>query len=96
MLTFPNIISMNGDTLNAQWRPFLKDQPEEDTRQYFKTYQLNVFNRWGTPVFESSSSTPYWKPSDLSLGTYFYTFEYETTCGSGQKDALSGSVMIAR
>ncbi len=96
MLTFPNIISMNGDTLNAQWRPFLKDQPEEDTRQYFKTYQLNVFNRWGTPIFESSSSTPYWKPSDLSLGTYFYTFEYETTCGSGQQDALSGSVMIAK
>jgi hypothetical protein len=96
MLTFPNIISMNGDTLNAQWRPFLKDQPEEDTRQYFKTYQLNVFNRWGTPIFESSSSTPYWKPSELSLGTYFYTFVYETTCGTGKKDEISGSVMIAK
>jgi hypothetical protein len=96
MLVFPNIISMNGDTLNAQWRPFLKDQPEEDTRQYFKTYQLNIFNRWGTPIFESSPSIPYWKPNDISQGTYFYTFVYETTCGTGKKDEMSGSVMIAK
>ncbi len=96
LLSFPNIISMNGDTLNAVWRPFLLDQPDEDTRQYFKTYQLHVFNRWGSHIFESTPSTPYWKPNDQSQGTYYYTFEYETTCGTGKKDAIGGSVMIAK
>jgi Bacterial lectin/CHU_C Type IX secretion signal domain len=95
-IELPNIITFNGDSANYIWRPFLKSNAEEDIMPYLSEYRLQVFNRWGNRVFESTVSTPYWKPNDLSEGTYYYILEFLTYCGEGASTKTDGSITILR
>jgi hypothetical protein len=95
-LQFPNIVSMNGDQMNDQWRPFLASEPEKDVRPYFSTYDLKVFNRWGGLLFDSTDTTPYWQPTDISEGTYYYILTYITTCDQGDEGQIDGYVSVNR
>lgn len=95
-IELPNILTFNGDSLNQSWRPFLRSDPEEDIMPYLSEYRLMVFNRWGSMVFESTESSPYWKPDSLSEGTYYYILEYLTYCGEGAATQTGGSVLIVR
>ncbi|MEN9394886.1 MAG: hypothetical protein RL362_1107 [Bacteroidota bacterium] len=95
-LSFPNIISMNQDGLNDEWRPFLADDLSQDVRAYFSTYDLKVYNRWGGIQFDSSDATPYWTPTDVSEGTYYYLLTYVTTCGGGDEGKVDGFVSVNR
>jgi hypothetical protein len=93
-LEFPNILTANEDSLNNVFRPFVSYAQDEDVLPYFSYYQLSIFNRWGEHLFTSSEIEPYWHPKDLSLGTYFYTLLYETTCGTNEKGEVSGAIEL--
>ena len=60
-----NIITPNGDNFN--------DVLEFQYLEFYSNNKLEVFNRWGTKVFEASPYLNNWNASELSDGTYFYT-----------------------
>ena len=68
----------------------------QDLQSLNSVYQLQIFNRWGNRIFISSETTPYWKPDELSEGTYYFILEYLTYCGEGASTATDGSITILR
>jgi gliding motility-associated-like protein len=63
----PNIITPNGDGEN-QFLVF-------ENLDLFPQPKLEVFNRWGTKVYESDNYQNNWSPSDLNPGVYYFTLE---------------------
>ena len=67
----PNVFSPNGDGKNDVFKPFRNRSVE--------SVQFVVYNRWGTPVFETSDPEVNWDGYDstsgklVSDGTYYYT-----------------------
>lgn len=83
----PNAFSPNGDGINDTWRI-----------QYLESYPgatIEVFNRYGQKVFESTGYTTEWdgffKGSLLPIGTYYYIINPR----NGRK-TITGSVTIIR
>lgn len=66
----PNIITPNGDGEN-QFLVF-------ENLELFPQPKLEVFNRWGTKVFESDNYQNNWSPEDLNPGVYYFTLELGT------------------
>ena len=94
-LTFPNVISPNGDGKNDIWHPFLPGNPELDVMPIFDDYELSVFDRWGTPVQENSGKR-IWNASGAAEGTYFYTVSYSAECGARVEGERNGIVTVLR
>lgn len=91
----PNVFTPNGDGFNDFWKPFPYD--------FVERIQLQVFNRWGSVVFETSNpdinwdGTHYKNHQELAEGTYFYICEvYEHRLIGITKRLLTGSVTILR
>ncbi len=63
----PNIITPNGDGINEIL--LFKNL------EYFKNNKLQVFNRWGTRLYQDNDYKNSWSGKDLSDGTYFYILE---------------------
>ncbi|MDF7812983.1 gliding motility-associated C-terminal domain-containing protein [Hymenobacter sp. YC55] len=58
----PNIITPNGDSLNDAFKPRFSCKPT----------LLQVFNRWGTLVFETKDYHNDWSGKSLPDGVYYY------------------------
>ena len=69
-VTVPNIVTPNGDGEN-QFLVF-------ENLELFPQPKLEVFNRWGTRVYESDNYQNNWSPSDLNPGVYYFTLELGT------------------
>jgi len=83
----PNIVTPNNDGIN-DFIDFGKFQ--------FSTLQLEIYNRFGTTIFESNNPTCIWKPT-VDDGTYFYTAQYSITCNSEkQTKTLKGFITVIR
>jgi gliding motility-associated-like protein len=95
-LAFPNVFSPNGDEKNAVWKPFLLDDPSRDISNFLTDYELHIYNRWGSEVFNSKRSETQWRGDDAAEGVYFYTIQFNTVCGSGQKFNDHGSITLVR
>jgi hypothetical protein len=60
---------------------FLSPGNEDTLNEYFSLdkdlagFILNVYNRWGKPVYQSPSYNDDWNGSDLPAGVYFYTID---------------------
>jgi len=78
----PNIFTPNGDGKNDVF--FFKNL------EFYPNSKLEVFNRWGRKVFESSNYDNKWDGGGLSDGVYYYILK------SPDKDALTGTVTIQR
>jgi gliding motility-associated-like protein len=83
----PNVFSPNGDNINDTWNiRALKD---------FANCTVEIFNRWGQPIFRSNGYQQPWdgtyngKP--LAVATYYYIIDVK----DGQKP-IAGSVTILR
>ncbi|MES2760564.1 MAG: gliding motility-associated C-terminal domain-containing protein [Bacteroidota bacterium] len=70
----PNVITPNGDGINDLFT--IKTSGLKD-------YQLNIFNRWGTKVFSSSSANAHWdgkiNGNTVPDGVYFYILNASTS-----------------
>ncbi len=63
-ITIPNVISPNGDGSNDTWHLV--------NLEYHPNTTVQIFNRWGVLVYESSNYQNNWSADGLSDGTYFY------------------------
>lgn len=86
-----NIITPNADGVNDEFASFL-DCPLE-------AYQLQIFNRWGQVVFESTEPSFRWDGSvngeSVSEGTYFYSIRF-TPQTTNKEVEYRGSVTVVR
>ena len=70
--TLPNIVTPNNDNIN-DFIDFGKYQ--------FTTFHIDLFNRWGNKIAESSDPKWIWYPTCVD-GTYFYIIYYTIACGT--------------
>ncbi len=62
-LYVPNAYTPNSDALNDGFRPVALG---------LKSYELEIYNRWGEKIFVSSDAEPAWLGSDAETGYYLY------------------------
>lgn len=90
MSFIPNSFTPNDDGLNEVFLPVV---PES------KSYTLQVFNRWGTKIFETSSATQGWdgrfKGKECQADVYAYTLEF-TEKTKNKKFIYNGKVLLIR
>jgi hypothetical protein len=73
----PNVLNINQqDDYNNDALNF------GDALFYYSNAAVQVFNRWGDLVYESSNYKNNWIPSDLSDGVYYYTLSVTTPTGT--------------
>ena len=65
----PNVFSPNGDGKN--------DALTFSGVEYYPNSRLDVYNRWGQVVFESSSYKNTWRAPNVAEGTYYYVLKLE-------------------
>jgi gliding motility-associated-like protein len=83
-INLPNIFTPDGDGLNDAFVPFEK---------YPGEWQLTIFNRWGTEIYNTSDVTKGWSGEGAVTGTYVWIL----TPQSGQKgEAKTGNVLLVR
>ena len=83
-INLPNIFTPDGDGLNDAFVPFEK---------YPGEWQLTIFNRWGTEIYNTSDVTKGWSGEGAVTGTYVWILTPQT----GQKgEAKTGNVLLVR
>lgn len=92
----PNFISPNGDAWNNYFAMVKRDDmgnlvsilPKDNCSGVF--ISINIFNRWGAKVFESSDRDFKWYAEDSASGAYFYTIKYSNIEYKGIISVASG------
>ena len=85
-LLIPNVFTPNGDQVNEAFELRLNSP---------RTFQLQIFNRWGQPVFSSNRYGDFWTGAGSSPGVYYYRGRYSTDC-DGTEHLLKGIVTLVR
>lgn len=67
-----NVFTPNGDDINEFF--FLDDLPIDNCRAEF--IDINIFNRWGKPLFYSKSRDFAWNGDQAPSGVYYYVIQY--------------------
>lgn len=89
----PNVFTPNGDGLNDE---FKVDAPG------LQQFSMQVFNRWGQKMYETSSVDRGWKgglDNGSSLapdGTYFYIITFKDVCSNEPEGTRTGHVTLLR
>ncbi len=69
----PNAFTPNGDGLN--------DVFQIDNLEKLDAFRLQIFNRWGTLLYEQKGLSDFWdgtyNGNPVPVATYYYVFEYE-------------------
>lgn len=91
----PNVFTPDGDNLNDEFKPILNCQ------NLIEKYSLQVFNRWGNKVFETSNLLEGWdgkinnsqSPMDVFVWKILYTVNLD---GQVLEKTTSGDVTLIR
>lgn len=89
----PNVFTPNGDGLNDE---FKVEAPG------LQQFSMQVFNRWGQKMYETSSVDRGWKgglDNGSSLapdGTYFYVITFKDVCSNEPEGTRTGHVTLLR
>jgi gliding motility-associated-like protein len=89
----PNVFTPNGDGLNDE---FKVEAPG------LQQFSMQVFNRWGQKMYETSSVDRGWKgglDNGSSLapdGTYFYIITFKDVCSNEPEGTRTGHVTLLR
>ncbi len=94
-LSFPNIITPNGDPANNNWRPFLLSNRSLPILPLFDVYNLRIYNRWGGLV-EEITRPNVWSPKEQEDGVYYYLLDYSITCGGTKTESIKGDIELVR
>ncbi|MGB7785713.1 MAG: gliding motility-associated C-terminal domain-containing protein, partial [Salinimicrobium sp.] len=93
-IVIPEIFSPNGDTINDEF-------VIENLAAEYPGYKLEIYNRWGEPVYKGNASTPSWDGTStegsfgsgiLPAGVYFYILYYN----DGTTPPTQGRVYLSR
>ena len=81
----PNVISPNNDGQNDSFSAVLVNTNNDEVSGLnpgdFFTYNLSIYNRWGTAVFESSQAGKSWRPApEITEGTYYVVLSARHVC----------------
>ncbi len=93
ILHMPNAFTPNNDGLNDSFKG-------KGFFDGFKDYQMNVWNRWGEKIFETTNPDQGWNGkknnngSNSPVGVYVYTIEYVGPRGEAKE--LKGHVTLIR
>jgi gliding motility-associated-like protein len=86
----PKAFTPNGDGLNDQFGALSSCS--------FENYNLQIFNRWGEAVFQTSNPSDKWdgqqKGKDCNIGAYVYLITYKLP--SQEPKVLYGSITLLR
>ena len=95
MFILPNVFTPNGDGINDLFVPVSTD--------YVDKLDIQIFNRWGNLVFQTSDKQINWDGKDMNTklecpeGVYFYVCEiYEISLNGTAKRRLNGYIQILR
>ncbi|WNJ21224.1 gliding motility-associated C-terminal domain-containing protein [Pontibacter sp. G13] len=87
----PNAFTPNNDGINDFF---------EVKGDFFETYSIQIFNRWGQKIFESQNISDPWDGRDQGSNRAspqgVYMFRIEATGLNGETASLSGSVTLIR
>ena len=88
-----NVITPNGDGMNDAF--FI----EMSNYSVYTSWQIDVYNRWGSLVYHSSEPTIRWEGKTMSgealvEGVYYYMISGETICRQKETVSYRGSVQI--
>ena len=92
VLYIPNGFTPNGDGINDQW--------SVEGFNEGRAFELEVYNRWGELMFESSRMDAEWNglmPNSNKYApntTYVYVIRYETS--NGEEKEISGTFSLIR
>lgn len=86
----PNTFTPNEDGINDLFK---------FTANCVESYELNIYNRWGTLLFTGEKGSPFWDGSNrhgyyVADGVYIYTIAYTSLLGV--KTEKSGTITIFR
>jgi len=92
---FPNAFSPNKDGINDEFKPYFPPEVE------ILSFRLQVYDRWGNKVFETTNPEFGWDGSfeneDMDPGVFAWTAEVEFfTCELPQEKLLKGDITILR
>ncbi|RYY66368.1 MAG: T9SS type B sorting domain-containing protein [Chitinophagaceae bacterium] len=86
-IEIPNVFTPNGDGHNDRW--------EVEALSAYRSYTVDLFNRYGQPVYHTENRAPQWdgtlRGKPLPAGTYYYVLRIGDT---GQR--LNGFVDLIR
>lgn len=89
-IAIPNIFTPNGDGLNDILRPLIRN--DQDTyrpisvEDELKNYRMQVYNRWGELIFQSSDVEQGWDGAGYAEGVYYCNVQFQ--CKSFDKGKL--------
>ncbi|TAF75849.1 MAG: gliding motility-associated C-terminal domain-containing protein [Bacteroidetes bacterium] len=83
--TIANVFTPNGDGYNDEWQPLTEK---------VTNYHLQVYNRYGVLVFESTTWNQAWSGATASDGLYFYYISYQDSSKTQKKS--KGWVEVVR
>jgi len=86
-ISFPNIITANGDLVNDLFEPTLLN---------IVSLEISIVNRWGGTVYKSNSLTNFWdgKSGGLLLNEGVYFYEYKAVGAQGEELNGQGQVSL--
>ena len=82
----PAAFSPNDDGINDEFLPLGDD---------IEPIQLQIYDRWGGLLFESSDGQLGWRAADSPKGVYVFRFEYVNLL-TGLEEEISGDVTVVR
>lgn len=95
--TMPNVFTPNTDGINDDFVPV---EDPVTLKDYFKSIDFIVYNRWGRAVYLSSDVLPFWNGENIetgnlcSVGVYFWVIEYKDIYGKIER--INGFVHLAK
>jgi len=94
----PNIFTPNADGINDTWQLLIIETGVNNS-----TFEINIFDRWGIEVFETTDPKHGWDGRttsgiECSEGTYYYLAKYQTTNGIGKtkQETLKGFLQLIK
>ncbi|HYG50446.1 MAG TPA: gliding motility-associated C-terminal domain-containing protein [Flavobacteriales bacterium] len=100
----PNIFTPNGDGYNNTFYAFafIPGTDPSIVSYLFKSYHLEIYNRWGQLMFMSDDATAGWKGDDTggaeaTAGVYYVILKYEALCSDTEGEVIyKGIVQLVR
>jgi len=99
-LVLPNVITPDNNGSNDRFLPFVPGHEDTNVLTMMDEYHIQVFNRWGTLLFENNGQPLQWdgraSGTLVDPGSYIVSVQYLATCGGEQSGQLRTTLEVIR